>query len=44
MPVRGRIPGRLFFGFKIAALNFGELMTYQKKRGNYAQNPILIGN
>ena len=44
MPVRGRIPGRLFFDFKIAALNFGKLMTYRKKRGNYAQNPILIGN
>lgn len=44
MPVCGCIPGRLFFGFKIAALNFGKLMTYRKKRGNYAQNPILIGN
>ena len=44
MPVRGCIPSRLFFGFKIDALNFGKLMTYQKKRGNYAQNPILVGN
>lgn len=44
MPVRGCIPGRLFFGFKIAALNFGKLMTYQKKRGNYTKNPILVGN
>lgn len=44
MPVRGCIPGRQFFGFKIAALNYGKLMTYQKKRGNYAKNPILVGN
>lgn len=44
MPVRRCIPSRLFFGFKIAALNFGKLMTYRKKRGNYAQNPMLIGN
>ena len=43
MPVRRCIPSRLFFGFKIAALNFGKLMTYQKKRGNYARNPILAG-
>lgn len=44
MPVRGCIPSRLFFGFKVAALNFRKLMTYRKKRGNYAPNPILEGN
>lgn len=44
MPVRRCIPSRLFFGFKVAALNFRKLMTYRRGRGNYAQNPILAGN
>ena len=38
---RGRHRTRLFFGFKIGALNVRKLITYRKGRGHYAQNPIL---
>lgn len=43
MPVRGLLRTRLFFGFKVAALNVGKFLTYCRKRGNYAQNPVLMG-
>lgn len=42
MPVRGKIPGKLFLGCKIAALNFKKLFNYRKGLGNYAQNPVLV--
>lgn len=29
MPVRGRLKTKLFFGFKVAAVNFKKLLTYQ---------------
>ncbi len=39
---RGRLRGELFFGFKIAALNFRKLFTYRKDLGNYTQNPVIV--
>lgn len=41
MPVRGRIRCKLFFGSKIAALNFRKLFGYRRGTGNYAQNSLL---
>lgn len=41
MPVRGLLPGKLYFGCKIAALNFKKLFNYRKGLGHYAQNPVL---
>lgn len=41
MPVRGCIPSRFFFGCKVAALNIRKLITFRKRKGHYAQNPIL---
>lgn len=38
---RGRLPGKLFFGIKIAALNFKKLLTFRKGVGNYAKNPVI---
>lgn len=38
---RGKMRGKLFFGFKIGALNFRKLFTYRKGVGNYAQNPVI---
>lgn len=38
---RGKQRGKLFFGFKISALNFRKLFTYRKGWGNYAQNPVI---
>lgn len=32
---------KIFFGCKIAALNFKKLFTFQKGLGHYAQNPAL---
>lgn len=39
---RGWLRGKLFFGFKIGALNFRKLFTYRKGLGNYAQNPVIV--
>lgn len=39
---RGKQRGKLFFGFKVGALNFRKLFTYRKGRGNYAQNPVIV--
>lgn len=38
---KGRLRGKLFFGFKIGALNFRKLLTYHRGWGNYAQNPVI---
>ena len=38
---RGWLRGKLFFGFKIGALNFRKLFTYRKGLGNYAPNPVI---
>lgn len=38
---RGKRRGGLFFGFKIAALNFMKLFTYRAASGHYAQNPVI---
>lgn len=38
---RGRQHGKLFFGSKIAALNFRKLFNFRKGLGNYAPNPVL---
>lgn len=39
---RGKLRGKLFFGFKVGALNFRKLFTYLKGLGNYAQNPVIV--
>ncbi len=41
MPVRGRIPGKFFFGAKISAINFKKLL--RQRRGLYCHphNPLL---
>ena len=36
MPVRGRLKTKLFFGFKVAALNFKKLLDYLGGMDNYA--------
>lgn len=41
IPVRGLIRSKLFFGSKVAALNFRKLCTSRHQRGHYAQNPIF---
>jgi hypothetical protein len=41
MPVRGKLRTKLFFGFKIAAMNFNKLRDYLKLGDNYAQNKKL---
>ena len=38
---RGKTHGSLFFGFKIAALNFKKLFTYRTGSGRYAPNPVI---
>lgn len=38
---RGKMRGKLFFGLKIAALNFRKLFGYRKGLGNYAPNPVI---
>ena len=38
----GRQRGKIFFGSKIAALNFRKLFGFRKGAGNYAQNPVLV--
>ena len=43
MPVRGLLRGRLFFGFKIGALNCKKLFAFMQGGGRYAQNPLLAG-
>ena len=42
MPVRGKIPGKFFFGAKISAINFKKLL--RQRRGLYCHtyNPLLI--
>lgn len=39
---RGRLRGKMFFGFKVGALNFRKLFTYRKGLGNYAPNPVIV--
>ena len=41
MPVRGKLRTKLFFGFKIAAMNFYKLRDYLKLGDNYTQNNKL---
>jgi len=36
MPVRGRSKTKLFFGFKVSALNFKKLFDYLSGMNNYA--------
>ena len=43
MPVRGLLRGRLFFGFKIGAMNCKKLFAFMRGGGHYAQNPLLAG-
>ena len=43
MPVRGLLRGRLFFGFKIGAMNCKKLFAFMRGGGRYAQNPLLAG-
>lgn len=38
---RGKMRGKLFFGFKIGALDFRKLFAYRMGKGNYAQNPVI---
>ena len=38
---RGKTHGRLFFGFKVGALNFKKLLTYRTGSGRYAPNPVI---
>lgn len=44
MNARGKLRCKLFFGSKIAALNFRKLFRYRKDQGNYALNPLLAEN
>ena len=39
---RGKMQGRLFFGFKIGALNFRKLFAYRTGFGHYAPNPVIV--
>jgi len=39
---RGWLRGKLFFGFKVGALNFRKLFTYRKGLGKYAPNPVIV--
>lgn len=39
---RGKQRGKLFFGSKIAALNFRKLFNFRKGQGHYAPNPVLV--
>ncbi len=39
---RGRLRGKMFFGLKVAALNFRKLFTYRKGLGNYTPNPVIV--
>jgi hypothetical protein len=39
MPVRGRLKTKLFFGFKVAALNFKKLLDYLSSLDNCALKP-----
>jgi hypothetical protein len=41
MPVRGRLKTKLFFGFKIAALNFKKLLDYQCSLIKHAFQPVI---
>ncbi|MEQ8156141.1 MAG: transposase [Clostridiaceae bacterium] len=38
---RGKQRGKLFFGCKIAAINFKKLFNFRKCLGNYAPNPVI---
>lgn len=38
---RGKQRGKLFFGCKIAAINFKKLFNFRKGLGNYALNPVI---
>lgn len=39
MPVRGRLKTKLFFGFKVAALNFKKLLDYLGRLDECALKP-----
>lgn len=41
MPIRGKLATKLFFGFKVAALNFKKLFDYQNSLDSYALKPQL---
>ena len=41
MPVRGKLKTKLFFGFKIAALNFQKLFNFLNSSDSYTQIPEL---
>ena len=43
MPVRGLLKTKLFFGFKVAALNFKKLLSYLSSMDKYALKPDTIG-
>ena len=40
---RGLVRGKLFFGAKVAALNFRKLLGFRRGTGNYADNKLLKG-
>ncbi len=41
MPVRGKMRTKLWFGFKVAALNCKKLLKYLEFQDKYAQNPVM---
>lgn len=41
MPVRGKIPGKFFFGAKISAVNFKKLLRQRRGFCCHSQNPLL---
>jgi len=41
MPVRGKLKTKLFFGFKIAALNFQKLLNFENSLDSYTLKPEL---
>lgn len=44
IPVRGKIPSKLYFGSKISALNFRKLFRFRKGLSCHPYNPILAKN
>jgi len=41
MPVRGNLKTKLFFGFKVAALNFKKLLDYLSGLDKCVPKPVL---
>jgi hypothetical protein len=41
MPVRGKLQTKLFFSFKVAAINFKKLLDFMDQRDQCAQIPVL---